>query len=267
MSVSLTMWDRGFRLELQIEKLVYGGDGLARLPADDRGRGKTVFLPFVIPGERVEATVTENRSGFARAQLDTGRERRLRTVSRRHVRILADAEAASISTSITQRNCDSRPRSCVRHCGGRPSSSLNSEIQLHRIGAVALSQSHARPHPTCSRICVGLLRNSSHELLAVESCPNQFAAHQPGHRRRMGSWDAPAQVPTVVHGMQFFANHDDTAVAGRDLRSRRRTAAEVVQDLRGGTDIAAGFRRWDGGLRHLAGRRRDPPVRAAEFRA
>ena len=65
------MGQRIIILELQIEKLVYGGDGLARLPADERGRGKTVFLPFVIPGEQVEATVTENRSGFARARLDT----------------------------------------------------------------------------------------------------------------------------------------------------------------------------------------------------
>ncbi len=57
-------------MELQIEKLVYGGDGLARLPADEKGRGKTVFLPFVIPGEQVDATVTQSRSGFSRARLE-----------------------------------------------------------------------------------------------------------------------------------------------------------------------------------------------------
>src|SRR5215469_5044902 len=61
---------RQFGLELTIEKLVYGGDGLARLPADEHGRGKTVFLPLVIPEERVDATVTETRSGFARARLN-----------------------------------------------------------------------------------------------------------------------------------------------------------------------------------------------------
>src|SRR5271167_615165 len=58
-------------LELQIEKLVYGGDGLARLPADEQGRGKAAFLPFVIPGETVDATVTESHSGFARARLNS----------------------------------------------------------------------------------------------------------------------------------------------------------------------------------------------------
>ncbi len=55
-------------MQLEIEKLVYGGDGLARLPADEHGRGKTVFVPFVLPGEQVEASVVESRPGFVRAR-------------------------------------------------------------------------------------------------------------------------------------------------------------------------------------------------------
>ena len=57
-------------MQIEIEKLVYGGDGLARMPADDQGRGKTVFVPFVLPGEQVEVSVIESRSGFARAKLE-----------------------------------------------------------------------------------------------------------------------------------------------------------------------------------------------------
>src|SRR6267378_3285092 len=58
------------RLPLTIEKLVYGGDGLARLPADEHGRGKTVFLPFVLEGEQVEALLIEQKPGFARARAE-----------------------------------------------------------------------------------------------------------------------------------------------------------------------------------------------------
>src|SRR5215472_5251753 len=50
--------------------MIYGGDGLGHLPADAKGRGKAVFIPFVLPGERVEARVVETRPGFARAKLD-----------------------------------------------------------------------------------------------------------------------------------------------------------------------------------------------------
>ena len=53
---------------LNIEKLVYGGDGLARIPGPD-GRNRAVFVPFVLPGERVEADLTEERPGFARASV------------------------------------------------------------------------------------------------------------------------------------------------------------------------------------------------------
>ncbi len=57
-------------LELKIEKLVYGGDGLARMPADEGGHGKRVFIPFVLGGEKVDASLSEEKPGFARAALD-----------------------------------------------------------------------------------------------------------------------------------------------------------------------------------------------------
>ena len=65
---------------LTIEKLIYGGDGLARLPADlptaglrankTGERGKAVFVPFVLAGEKIEACLTEQKPGFARAAVD-----------------------------------------------------------------------------------------------------------------------------------------------------------------------------------------------------
>jgi 23S rRNA (uracil1939-C5)-methyltransferase len=48
-------------LELTIEKLVPGGDGLAR------HEGRVVFIPMVLPGEKVRARLTEAKKDFARA--------------------------------------------------------------------------------------------------------------------------------------------------------------------------------------------------------
>src|SRR5215467_13741591 len=42
-------------LQLTIEKLVYGGDGLGH--AD----GNTIFVPYVLPGEEVRAEITSRR--------------------------------------------------------------------------------------------------------------------------------------------------------------------------------------------------------------
>jgi 23S rRNA (uracil1939-C5)-methyltransferase len=48
-------------MTLEIEKMVYGGDGLAR------NEGQVVLLPFVLPGERVQAGPTQHSGGVTRA--------------------------------------------------------------------------------------------------------------------------------------------------------------------------------------------------------
>jgi 23S rRNA (uracil1939-C5)-methyltransferase len=52
-------------MKLRIEKAIYGGDGLARIPA-----GKTVFIPGTLPGELVEATIATDKRSFATGKLD-----------------------------------------------------------------------------------------------------------------------------------------------------------------------------------------------------
>jgi len=46
---------------VKIEKLVYGGDGLGRLPD-----GRAVFVPFVLPGELVQIELVEEKQRYAR---------------------------------------------------------------------------------------------------------------------------------------------------------------------------------------------------------
>jgi 23S rRNA (uracil1939-C5)-methyltransferase len=50
-------------MNLRIEKLVYGGEGLARQD------GRTIFVPFVLPDERVAVEPAEERKKFIRARL------------------------------------------------------------------------------------------------------------------------------------------------------------------------------------------------------
>jgi 23S rRNA (uracil1939-C5)-methyltransferase len=46
-----------------VEKLVYGGDGLARL------EGRVVFAPFVLPGERIRVETCQEKPGLVRARM------------------------------------------------------------------------------------------------------------------------------------------------------------------------------------------------------
>lgn len=52
-------------IEVRIEKLVYGGEGLAR------HEGRTVFAPFVLPGETVNVEPIEQRKKFIRGRVSS----------------------------------------------------------------------------------------------------------------------------------------------------------------------------------------------------
>ena len=51
-------------MDLQLEKLTYGGDAMGRL--ED---GRAVFVPFGLPGERVRVRLTEEKRNFARGEI------------------------------------------------------------------------------------------------------------------------------------------------------------------------------------------------------
>jgi 23S rRNA (uracil1939-C5)-methyltransferase len=51
-------------MEITIEKLIYGGEGLAHHD------GSTVFVPFVLPAERVTAAPVEQKKKFIRARVE-----------------------------------------------------------------------------------------------------------------------------------------------------------------------------------------------------
>ncbi len=55
---------RGELVEIAIEKVIFGGDGLARLP-----QGFVVFVPFAAEGDRLRVRITERKAQHARAAI------------------------------------------------------------------------------------------------------------------------------------------------------------------------------------------------------
>ena len=198
---------QGCQLQFEVEKLVYGGDGLARLPADEKGRGKTVFVPFVVPGEQVEASVVESRPGFTRAKLDKVLTRRP-SGSSLTVPILGAAADANTSTSAMRPSCATRRRFCARRCAERRSWSCRARYRVHSgepwnyRNRTRLRVQHA---PT---FAIGYHRSNSHELLPVEQCP----ISSPLINRAIAAvalLGSQGKVPASLHGLQFFADHVD----------------------------------------------------------
>ncbi len=193
---------------LTIEKLIYGGDGLARLPADDRGRGKAVFVPFVLAGEKIEAAITEEKPGFARAE----------------ARDIVEPSFRRISATCPYFG---RCGGChYQHAGYEYQLEIKKEIlreNLRRIAKLEL-QSEIRVHPsppwnyrnrsrlqvrTRPEFAAGYFKYASHELLPVEECP----ISSPLINRGIAALWRAGRANRAVEGVrevEFLANADDS---------------------------------------------------------
>lgn len=195
-------------MQLHIEKLVYGGDGLARLPADEHGPSKAVFVPFVLPGEEIEASVLQGRSGFVRASLD-----RVLVPSADRVEPgcpyfgrCGGCHYQHIDYAAQLRHKAEILRETLRRTAKLD---LRQDIVLHSSEPWAYrnrTRMHVHHQP---QFALGYFRHNSHVLLPVENCPisspliNQAVA-------AVWMLGRESSVPESVHGLQFFANHDDT---------------------------------------------------------
>jgi 23S rRNA (uracil1939-C5)-methyltransferase len=195
-------------MELEIEKLVYGGDGLARLtPAGER-RGKAVFVPFTLPGERVEAIALEERSGFLR-----GRAEKLLKPSDKRI----------------EPHCPYFLR-----CGGCHYQHTNYENQLEikteilretlrRTGQLDWQQEivvHPSPewnyrNRTRMRLreqpfALGYYKFGSHELLPVSECPISSPTINRAIRAIWQLGDKGIFTGSGIGEVEFFVDHDDS---------------------------------------------------------
>lgn len=236
---------------LTIEKLIYGGDGLARLPAapdtathttdESRGRGKAVFIPFVLAAEKIEASLAEQKAGFARAKVDS---------------------IIEASTYRVQPGCQyySRCGGChYQHASYEHQLEIKKEIlreSLRRTAKLELPfdiEVHPSPpwnYRNRSRLQVklspafaaGYFKLASHELLAVEECP----ISSPLINRGIASlWQVgrAGKVPPGVREVEFFANADDTQLLleiGCAREARRAAIREWEEELRASMPEIAG---------------------------
>ena len=217
---------------LNIEKLIYGGDGLARLPPDDQGRGKAAFLPFVLAGEKIDAVVTEEKPSFVRAQAQT----------------IVESSAHRILALCPY----------FRLCGGchyqHTSYSHQLEIKreilrenLRRIAKIEL-QCEIQVHPsppwnyrnrsrlqvrTRPEFAMGYFKFGTHQLLPVEECP----ISSPLINRGIAALWQQGRLGKVVDGVcevELFANADDTKLLVESLcapEARRSAVRAWAEDL------------------------------------
>jgi len=195
-------------LQLTIEKLVYGGDGLARLPADEHGRGKAVFVPFVLPGERVEAALVEEKPGFARARADKVLEASTQRVEPHcpyfqrcggcHYQHASYEHQLEIKTAILKEN--------LRRIAKLE---LDKDLKIHPSPAWNYRNQTRLKVQSEPEFALGYYKFNSHELLPVEECPISSLLI---NRAIAMFWELgrAGEVAYGVQEIEFLANGDDT---------------------------------------------------------
>jgi 23S rRNA (uracil1939-C5)-methyltransferase len=155
-------------MEVRIEKLVYGGDGLAHHD------GQTVFVPLVLPGELVRIESAARKKKFVRGRLEQVVEASPERVPPR-ARTLGAAAAASTSTCRTKRSSATKRKFCARRSDASAASSgrARSRRILRRHSAIAIERNgscarNRRARPGSAGI--GYFEAGSTRLCAVDEC-------------------------------------------------------------------------------------------------
>jgi 23S rRNA (uracil1939-C5)-methyltransferase len=157
---------------LSIEKLIYGGDGLARTPTGADGRNMAVFVPFVLPGERVETEIRQEKPGFARgsgaqlieASLDRVEARcpYFRQCGGCHYQHIPYERQLEFKVGILRETLQRIAKIKIE---------LESEIRLHASPPWNYRNRTRLQVQTAPEFALGYFRVGSHEFLPVRECP------------------------------------------------------------------------------------------------
>jgi len=219
-------------LQFTIEKLVYGGDGLARLPADEHGRGKAVFLPFVLENETVEASLLEQKRGFARGRLANVLQASPLRIAPKcpyfgecggcHYQHTSYAHQLEIKAAILREN--------LRRIAKLE---LDTEVVVHSSPEWRYrnrTRLQVRVEPT---FALGYYKFNSHQLLPVEECPISAPLI---NRAVAAVWQLgrAGKIAPGVREIEFFSNAEDSELQLQlhvaDIR--RQAAMQVAEEIR-----------------------------------
>jgi 23S rRNA (uracil1939-C5)-methyltransferase len=190
-----------------IEKLVYGGDGLARLPSEEQGHGKAVFLPFVLEGESIEGSVLEEKPGFARAHAD-----HIRQASPHRIEppcpYFGDCGGCHYQHSSYEHQLEIKAAILKETFRRIAKMELGVNLKIHPSPAWnyrnrARLRIEARPE-----FALGYYRSNSQDLLPIEHCPISSALI---NRAIAAFWSMgrAGHLPAELEEVEIFANAGD----------------------------------------------------------
>jgi len=204
-------------LLLSIEKLIYGGDGLARTPPGADGRSMVVLVPFVLPGERVDADIRQGKAGFARGSVTQLLETSPFRVEARcpyfqqcggcHYQHIPYDRQLEFKAAILRETLQRIAKI-----------DLKSEIRLHASPPWNYRNRTRLQVRDTPEFALGYFRFGSHEFLPVRECPisSPLINKAIGRLAELGGLHCPAAIEEI----ELFADAPDERLLARAFCGR-----------------------------------------------
>jgi len=238
-------------IELKIEKMIYGGDGLARISDGTLPRSKTVFLPYVLAGESVAAEIVEEKPSFTRARP----QQILEASSHRATpgcQYFLRCGGCHYQHAAYDHQLDIK-REVLRETLARTGKiAWPGEITVHSAEPWHY-RNRTRLHvATQQDFAVGYHLAGSHQLLPVRECPISSPLINRGIAALWAAGEK-GMVAAEFREIEFFAGHDDThlllefyletppdAAMREQLDSLFYALQQALPELRGATAFTVG---------------------------
>ncbi len=153
-------------IEVTVDQLVAGGDGLARL------EGIPIFVPRSAPGDRLRVRLTDRKPGYGRAEileiLETGPGRREPPCP--FFEQCGGCDLQHLEDDLQVRLKAEAVRETLVRIGGLELDEPPEVVAASPWGYRLRTQLHTRPTVE-GEVEVGYFRRQSHELVAVDQCP------------------------------------------------------------------------------------------------
>jgi len=237
-------------VQLEIEKLVYGGDGLARLPADEKGRRMAALIPFTLPGEQIEAKIISRKGGLAR-----GEARAWATRSPQRTDPPCPYFGTCGGCHLQHGSYElqvAAKRDILRETFARAGLGEMPEIEAVSAGPWAYRNRIRVQVRHAPQWQVGYLQRRTHLFLPIVECPIAAPLLQ-RVIRIVQLPEASACAPAGLAELEMFTNHDQSELlfaasinsappANKSLQQWFEACREQLPELRGIASFAAGAR-------------------------
>ena len=218
-------------MQLKIEKIIYGGQGLARIPeSEGDAAGKRIFVPFTLPGEEVEAGLLpaankKSTQGFAHGKLVRVLEASPQRVEPAcphftrcggcHLQHAKDAAQTEIKRGVLRESLD---RAGIKNL---PEIAALTGSPLAYRNRARVQLQHA------PEFQLGYREPASHTLAAIEQCPVLSPALQDALQVLL-TLGRSGEVPASVEEVEIFSNHDGSVLLLSLFTSAPRPDAEEL---------------------------------------